>query len=201
MVFRGFALVFILSSTLAYGQLDSNTITVTSSRSASLQADEAVFFVDVSSGAITSLDDVLAALAGSGITQTDFSGVSTTPVISATLACQPKAGPPTPIDWTFNLPVPLSKIKDTVAMLTALQKSISQNNSGLTLSFSVQGTQVSQQLQQMQTCTAADLLPDARAQAQKLASAANLFLGAVLAMSSVTTAPPCTLTVKFAVTR
>jgi len=77
-----------------------------------------------------------------------------------------------------------------------------QNNSGLTLSFSIGGTQVSPQLQQMQTCSVADLLSDARTKAQQLANAANLFLGTVLAMSSLTpSAPPCLLTVKFAVTR
>ena len=93
-------------------------------------------------------------------------------------------------------------MKDTVAMLTALEKNITKNNSGLTLGFSVQGAQVSPQLQQMQTCSTSDLLSDARTEAQKLASAANLFVGAVLSMSAATGTPqPCTLTVKFAVTR
>jgi uncharacterized protein YggE len=79
-------------------------------------------------------------------------------------------------------------------------------------------------LLQSQTCNIAGLITDATAQAQKLASAAGLSLGSILAMSnsissqvannSVPVAIPggfvsspltvpqsCTLTVKFAVTR
>ncbi len=113
------------------------------------------------------------------------------------------------VDWYFSLPVPLAKMKDTINNLIALQKTITQNNSGLTLSFSVSGLQVSQDLLHSQTCTVTDLLSDARSQAQKLATAANLYLGTVLAMSGVTSmnAPlygsvsSCSLTVKFGVTR
>jgi uncharacterized protein YggE len=48
----------------------------------------------------------------------------------------------------------------------------------------VEGTQVSQQLQQSQTCSNADLVADATAQAQKLAAAAGLTLGPVLQLSN-----------------
>lgn len=210
--------LFALSVSLAYGQLDSNTITVTANRTAAVQPDQAVFQVSVSSGINTSLDDVLAALASSGVTRANFSGVNASPLLILTGIPSPAGAPPPPpiILWNFTLAEPLSKIKDTVTMLTALQKTIMQNNSGLTLLYSIQGTQVSPQLQQMQTCSIADLLADARTEAQKLANAANLFLGPVLAMSALTTSstggvivpglvfnatPPCTLTVKFAVTR
>ena len=70
---RGFSLLF---SPLAFGQLDSNSITVTASRNASLQPDQAVFAVSVQSGISASLDDVLAALQGSGITAANLSSVS-----------------------------------------------------------------------------------------------------------------------------
>ena len=198
---RNCCFVLFALASCAYGQLDSNTITVTASRSAALQADEVVFSVSVSSSIDTSLADVVTALAVSGITQANFTGVG-----SGLALIGINGGPWTPatptITWNFRLPVPFAKMKDTVAMLTALQKSIGQNKSGLALSFSVQGTQVSAQLQQMRTCSSADLLADARAEAQKLASAAGLFLGGVLSMSSATSpAPPCSLTVKFAVTR
>jgi len=114
-----------------------------------------------------------------------------------------------PVDWSFTITVPIAKLKDTINTLTALQKSITQNNSGMTLSFSVTGLQISPQLAQSQSCSSSDLLSDARAQAQTLASAANLFLGTVLAMSAATppaippysSASTCSLTVKFAVTR
>src|SRR5579863_4641627 len=64
-----------LSGSLAFGQLDSNSITVSASRSTSLQPDLAVFAVTVQSGLSTSLADVIAALQGSGITQANFAGV------------------------------------------------------------------------------------------------------------------------------
>jgi len=129
------------------------------------------------------------------------------------------------LEWAFGLSVPLANIAATAKTLTSLQQSIGQQNSGLTLSFNVQGTQVSQQLQQSQTCVLPDLLSDAQAQAQKLATAAGLGVGNILAMSSPTTttvgsatpsisangfatfgssslfAPVCSVTVKFALGR
>jgi hypothetical protein len=205
---RYLVFAFVMSTSLAFGQLDSNSITVSAYRSTTLQPDQVVFSVDVSSGLDTSLDDVIAALGSTGISIANFNRVSpysqwiqtdpTTPTLQLGL------------DWYFTLPVAWSKMKDTMAMLAALQKSIPQKNSSLMLSFGVQGTQVSDQLQQTQTCSVPDLLSDARAQAQKLANSANLFVGAVLAMSSSAyTGPPlyngfspgCGMTVKFAVTR
>jgi hypothetical protein len=84
----------------------------------------------------------------------------------------------------------------------------------MSVSFSVQGTGLSQQAQQGQTCSTTDLLSDARAQAQKIASAAGAGLGNVLAMSatavtrpasgalfsSPASLPVCSITVKFALT-
>jgi uncharacterized protein YggE len=215
--------LLVVSASLAFAQLDSNSITVSASRSATLQPDQALFAVSVQSDLNTSLNDVLAALQGSGITSANFSGVSTSS-LSAIFISGPITSPPGPtIQWTFGLPVPLTKTKDTVAALTALQQNIAQNNKSLKLSFSIQGTQVSQQLQQSQTCSIPDLLTDARTQAQTLAVAGGVTLGTILAMSSPTSsaaifpnsypintgisfssafAPaPCVVTVKFAVTR
>jgi hypothetical protein len=206
-----------VSASLAFAQLDSNSITVSSSRSANLQPDQALFGVFVQSDLNTSLSDVLAALQGSGITSANFSGVS------SNLGFILSPGQSPTLRWAFGFPVPLTKTKDTVAALTALQQNIAQNNKSMTLSFSIQGTQVSQQLQQSQTCSIPDLLGDARSQAQKLADAGGVTLGTILAMSSPTSsvataarqaypintgissspafAPPCVVTVKFAVMR
>ena len=214
-------LLLLASSVLALAQLDSNSITVAASRSASLQPDQAVFSVTVQSDLNTSFNDVLAALQGAGITSANFAGVSTPSVVFTGGTGITPILAPSGIQWMFNLPVPLTKTRDTVATLTALEGTIGQNNKSLKLSFSIQGTQVSQQLAQSQTCSASDLISDARSQAQKLANAAGVTLGSVLAMSSpgsiasvpqlvaangfISTSPltsaPCTLTVKFAVTR
>ncbi len=119
--------------------------------------------------------------------------------------------------WTFTLPAPLPKLRDTATALTTVQQNIASKNAGITLSFSVQGTQVSQQLQQSQPCVVSDLIADARSQAQKLANAAGLTLGQILALSSSTSSttgssslglasfllssPACSVTVQFALIR
>jgi hypothetical protein len=223
------SLCFAMSASLLFGQLESNSVTVTASRSANVQPDQVLLAVYVNSGINASLDDVLAVLKTSGITITNFSGVST----NSTFGLIPVGGVPLPqptpptLQWAFGLPVPFSKMKDTLAALTSLQQSIIHANSGFTLSFTVQGAQVSPGLQQQsQTCSISDLIAEASAQAHKLASAAGLSLGSILAMSSVasnpvennfvpaanfgngtfvsailTTPPGCVLTVKFALTR
>lgn len=202
-----------LSASLAFGQLDNNSITVTASRSVELQGDEVVFDVGVMSGLDTNFDNIVNALAGSGIAAANFTGVQAVQPVYT----NPRSAfaPQVMIEWQFTLTAPLSNMKQTTAMLAGLQQNISKNNSGLTLSFDVSGTQVSDQLLQMQGCTYADLLSDAMAQARSLASAAGFSLGAVLSMSSTTGSaasnstlgiggfltPTCTMTVKFAATR
>lgn len=208
-------LVFLplLFCSLAFGQLDSNSITVSASRNMNLQPDQAIFAVSVQSGISASLDDVVAALQGSGITTGNLSSVSS-------LQQYLNVGAMPGLVWTFSLPVPLTKTKDTVASLTTLQQAVAKLNNGMTLSFSIAGTQVSQQLAQSQTCSIPGLVADATAQAQTLAAAGGLTLGSIIAMSSATSnissstgylaasisysipaPPPCAMTVKFNTTR
>jgi uncharacterized protein YggE len=223
---RKSGLVFVLVSfcPLAFGQLDSNSITVSASNNANLQPDQAVFSVTVVSSITSGLDDVLAALQGSGITAANLTGVSTQ---SQSIAILSNGPPPTPaptLGWTFSLPVPLTNTKATVATLTTVQQNIANLNNGMTLSFNIVGTQVSQQLAQSQTCSLSALIASATTQAQNLANASSLTLGSILALSSATSSvgsatqgvvevgafvstlssaipPPCAVTVRFNVTR
>jgi hypothetical protein len=206
----------LLLCSLAFGQLDSNSITVTAANNAALQADQAVFSVSVQSPLTIGFDDVLAALSGSGITAANFSSVTTQNDFSV-LGAPGTQVPPPMLAWTFVLTAPLTNTKATVASLTTVQQNIAKAGNGLTLSFNIQGTQVSQQLAQSQTCSIPSLLTAATTQAQALASSAgNLTLGTILAMSSSTSnvaagppnpysvsaaPPPCQITVKFNVTR
>ena len=213
-----FYLAFLISASLAFAQLDSNSVTVAASRNINLQPDQVVFAVFVDSGLNSSLDDILSALRGSGITAANFSGVST--VSSFNFVGPNQAPQPPMLEWAFGLAVPFSKMKDTVATLTSLQQTVSQKNSELKLSFQIQGTEISPQLQQSQMCVLADLIADARSQAQKLGDAAGLGVGSILAVSSFTTTtvpgpipvnrfsstsgtflPGCSVTVKFALGR
>jgi hypothetical protein len=146
------------------------------------------------------LSDVLTALQPAGVGIGNLSGVGSVGAVT-------NPG----VQWIFALAVPLSQIKQTIATLNTLMQSVPQANKNLSVSFSIQGTQVSQQLQQSQTCSYADLLSSARTQAQALAMAGRRTLSGVLAMSGSTStttgtgaasysgAPPsCSLTVKFA---
>jgi hypothetical protein len=222
--------ILFLTASAALAQLDSNSVTVSASRGTTIQADQVVFAITVSSGLDVNLTDVVAAVQSAGLTLSNFQSVATVP-LGITSIFDPISGAPLPaappprLQWVFALPVPISKLKDTTATLTTLQQSIAKNSNGLTMSFSVAGTQVSVPLQQSQTCPLPDLLSDARTQAQKMAEAANMTLGAILAMSgstatvqpgsgvpitaylgsfsfsSVLTSPtsqPCFVTVKFA---
>lgn len=201
--------------------MDSNSITVSASNNATLQPDQAVFSVSVTAPLTTGLDDVLTALAGSGITAANLSGVSTQGIYSVLGGAGTQIPPPMLV-WTFSLTAPLANTKATVASLTTLQQNIAKANNGLTLSFSIVGTQVSQQLAQSQTCSLSSLITSATTQAQALAAAAGLQLGAILALSTSTSntlatsqvfasgpyvstiynsvPPPCAITVKFNIT-
>ncbi len=219
MLKRTLILGLFMSASLLFGQVDSNTITVTSSQSTNVPPDQVLFGVSVTTSLNASLDDVLAALKGSGITIANFSGVSSAYTVPSGIGVIGNQQPTPTLQWSFALGVPFAQMKATVTLLTSLQQSIMQANSGFTLTFSVQGTQVSASLQQSQTCSIPGLISDATAQAQKLASAAGLSLGSIVAMSSAVSSPTyavtsigalvsqlsvpqsCALTVKFAVTR
>jgi hypothetical protein len=186
------ALVLFLS--VAFAQVDSNSITVTASRgNSSGPPDQALFGVVVSSGLDTSLDDVIALLQGTGISAANLQALDEYPISTGTSGQTTET-----LNWRFSFTAPLAKNKDTIAMLTNLQATIAKKNNGVTMSFSIQGTRTS--VQPPQTCSQSDLLTDARTQAQKLADGAGVGVGNILAMSSSTYAT-CSLTVKFALLR
>jgi hypothetical protein len=61
---------------------------------------------------------------------------------------------------------------------------MSANNSGLTLTFYVEGIQVSPQLQQSQPCSQAALLSDAQSWAKQVANAAGVSAGPILSIAT-----------------
>lgn len=160
----------------AFGQLEPNTLTVSATRQIDLQPDQAVLYLSVSSDPAASLDQIASALSGLGITSANLTGIG-------------NSNPPM-LQWSFTLAVPLSNLAATIGSLSTLQQTITQNNSGLSLTFTVGGTQVSTQLQQSQSCSTSDLIADATAQAQKLAAAAGLVLGPILKLSNVPLTQP-----------
>jgi hypothetical protein len=195
--------VLILLAGLAFAQLDTNSVTVTASRNVSSIPDQIIFGVFVNSGFNTSLSDIVNAVSSAGITQSNFS--------TLTQLSNPNAV----LQWGFGLVLPFAQLKNTASALASLAQSITQNNSGLTLSFSVVGTQTSQ----LPPCPIAGLISDAGTQAQNLATGAGRTLGGILALSTATsngasstgiggiysysslggtTSSSCSLTVKYA---
>ena len=199
--------VLFLLPALALAQTPANSVTVTASRNANLTPDQALIYVTVNTNVDGTMDDAAAALQGSGITTANFSGVSAVQVSSGRDSI-------TQLQWSFSLATDLASLKTTLATLTGVQQAVAAKKNGMAVSFSVQGTQVSQKLAQSQPCSLTDLMTDARAQAARLASAANMTVGSVLAVSGaasasgagvggnaftlITSQPVCSLTVKFA---
>src|ERR1700677_2231164 len=135
--------IFSLAATPVFAQLPSNTLTITATRSINLQPDQALFSLSVTSSTATNLGQVVAALSGVGVTAANLAGVGN------------NTTPPS-FQWNFTLPVPLSNLTATIAALNNLEQTIAKNNSGLILTFTVEGTEVSQtsqQQQQSQSCS------------------------------------------------
>jgi uncharacterized protein YggE len=196
MLIRQFTSLLLLSAVPLAAQIVNNTVTVTASQSSTAQPDEAVFSVAVGSGVDKSLDDAVAAVSSLGITAANLATVNSVLPLNRLGTAPPPA--PT-LNWVFQLVVPLAKSKDTTAGLASLQKTISQSNNGLTLSFTLSGTQTS--AQQTPSCNLADLVSKARAQAQDIAGAAGFKAGAIVGLTSATSNAAsafCSLTVRFA---
>lgn len=167
----------------AFGELDDNTLTVTSSRALTFQPDQVVISVTASFESTAVLDDVLPAVQSAGVTLANLSGVYTynTPV---TLGPNRQTN-----EWFFVLQVPFSNLGSELTALATLQRSI-QKNPARSLSYYVQGTQVSPQLSATGVCPYTALFQDAGAQAHTLASAAGVMLGPVVAISDETSVYP-----------
>jgi uncharacterized protein YggE len=161
------------------GQPGPNSITITATRTSNTPLDQALIGINVTSGLTAGLDDITAALTGVGITGATFTGVNTT-MIYVTNGNQ--TVPQNALQWSFTLTAPLASLKSALAPLVAAPQAIAKQNSGLTLSFGVQGAQLSAQAQQAQPCSQSDLVSDARTQAQKVAVAAGVTAGAVLSI-------------------
>jgi hypothetical protein len=203
-------LLFLLPPQLLIGQITSTdrSVTVTASRNSTVvAADLALFDVTVRSPTDSSRDEVLAVVQGSGLNVTNFFSVLSNSEHGADNSRQDV------LDWSFNLTAPLANLKPTLSQLTALQQSVAAKKNGMSVSFSIRGTQASPQAQAGPACATADLMAVARAEAQKMANAAGVGLGGVLSMSGASVVTPsgeffsgpssyplCFLTVKFALT-
>jgi uncharacterized protein YggE len=175
------ALLISCSSGLAFSQIDTDTFTVTASRLVNPQPDQIVFSIDVQSGLDSRLDQILSALASSDVTSANFSSVF--------------FRLPGRLGWEFKLPTALSRMRETIAALSALQQTLMKGHDGLSLTFNVQGTQVSQELQAA-VCSDAAMITDAQTQAQAMANAAGFSVGPILSISKVANFPSASIAIQ-----
>jgi hypothetical protein len=167
------AVLLVLSASACLAQLDDDIVTVTATRSVTLQPDQAMLGLNVTTPLNTGLDDVLAAMPGLGLSAADLVFVNTTLLTNNVPS----------LTWLFSKGVPFSNLKDAVAAATAAEQSLAANRSTFNLTFYV-SSQVSQTAQQAPAvCPIPTLFADAQAQAHQIASAAGVRIGGVVSMA------------------
>jgi hypothetical protein len=209
----------LLLPVVAMAQLTPNSVTATVWRSASAPPDQIQFGISIGSGTDAGLDEILSVARGAGLTLANLTNLSYAPPY-ATVPSPPPPDPTgtttggtdpaesrLPVIWSFSLGAPMAQMKSTVGLFSALQMNLLQDGK-YSLAFFVEGISVSPKAQQAQNCPLPELIADARASASKMASAAGMSTGSILAMSSptistsgqasVTSGGTCMLTVKFA---
>lgn len=170
-------MLWLLALPLAvWAQLDDNTVTVTASRVLpALQPDQAVFNINVDAPPDATLDDVLAAVSGAGVTVANLSGVQPGySYLGESLTM-----------WNFTLTTPVSQVAKTLATLKAADAA-----SPIPMYYNLLYTSVSPQAQASQQCPYALLVSDAQSQAQKLGAAAGAALGPIVWVSDGSTIGP-----------
>ena len=160
-----------LTMTFGGGQTSQRTLTVSASRTVNVTPDQVALAAYVDTTVDGTVDDAVAALAGTGFTAANLLNVS--PLYS-------QSGN----EWLFSTTVPLAKITDSLAALQKAQNGVSGTAGVVTaFSFAVQGTQVSSDLAAAQDCTKTALVSDAQAYARRVAAAAGVALNGILAIS------------------
>jgi Protein of unknown function (DUF541) len=162
------AVLLLACASACLAQLEDNTVTVTVSRNVTVQPDQAVLNITVTSPTDADLADVLGAFQGIGLTADDLTYVDTRYDYTGTY-----------LEWQFSKAVAFSDLKMALAAVAAAQKQ--QNSFGLTYFVQSQVSQAAQQAPAL--CPIPTLFADAQAQAQQIASAAGVRAGAVVSIS------------------
>jgi len=171
---------------LLLGQGQPNTITVAASRLTTPQPDQVGIVLTVTAPLSSTQDTVTAALAQAAISGATFTGLNSAPATITESGTTVTVKQST--SWSYSLTAPLAKAGDTIALLVAAEQSLAKSNAGFSLSFYTQGLQVSQALQNSQTCSQSGLVSDANAAAQTLAAAAGVSAGRTLRLAGPGTA-------------
>lgn len=175
-----FVLALLISVNLWSQSIDSNSITVSVTRSQTIRAEQANFMLAVHSGLNSDLTAIVSALTSAGIQQVEFIGVYDD--YTATALRDP--GFVRGLNWQFTYTVPFSKLNDTLNSLVTSANKLSTANPRLSMTFGLSGSTVSDaSVADVQRKLLPTLVADAKKQAGLLADAAGLALGTVLSVS------------------
>jgi hypothetical protein len=166
------AILLLSAAATAFGQLDDDTLTVTATRTTSLAPDQAAISIYLSGPAGGSLEDAVAALAGSGVAASDLASVSTS-----------SDGRDQFLQWVFNRTVSFSQLNSALAALDTIQSAAVAKKSAFSVSWFVQGTVSPAAQQATALCPLPAMVSDARTQAQHVADAAGVRVGPVVSLS------------------
>lgn len=161
-----YLILLLAAASAAFGQPDSNVLTITASRQLNVQPDQVTLSVYVVSDPDRSLDQVLAFLQGAKIAATDLSNVGT---VVNSFSSQ--------LQWIFTPTVSFSALNATASALGGLPA----NGPIAVQAFYVNAT-ASPQSSASQSCPYPSLINDAQVQAQKLAAAAGVTVGPIVSL-------------------
>jgi hypothetical protein len=173
-----FSILFFTTS-LAFAQLETNTVTVNALRNVSGVPDQVVLGIVLRTDASATLREVVARLEVTGVTPADLVYLSVP---------QNSAGDSPSLNWSFGLVVPFSRMKDTTATLAQLKGKLGLFHDEPMLVFSPIRDRWSDDAQ-IQACPLTTLVSDARRQAEGMASAAGMRLGGIVSLSDQTGLP------------
>lgn len=168
---------------LRAAQLDTNTVTVTATRTYDLQPDQVQLYVTLTAPVAVGLDEILAQLEGSGITAANLNGVYT-PYSNASDEYHGYS------QWSFTPTVGFDKLKAALAALSRLQITAGKFMESPALRFDVGGTKISYALLAAHACPFPTLIDDARRQADAMAAAAGMRTGAIVSLSDGSSVDP-----------
>jgi hypothetical protein len=163
-----------LAAPAAFGQLDDNTLSVTSSRDVSTRTDDFQILVTIETPGDFTLDAVIRTLEGTGVNASHVIDVNSRLPSRVT-----NLGAPEITAWTFRLTLPFSKLNEALNSLARFRAP-----TGITMYYSVQSAPAV-----AAPCPWQTLFGDAQIQAQKLASAAGFKVGPILALSDKKESP------------
>lgn len=157
-----------------FGQSDSNTITITASRTVPAQPNSATVQVQVALPQASTLDNALAITKAAGFAASDFTGLS-----GPSYVYNPFPGNfQPPVYWTLSKTVSAADVPAILSSLDSARKAMLQNQSGTDLLYSV-----SNAIPQAPDCVYPALIGDAQAQAAKVAEAAGRKAGGIISLA------------------